>query len=340
MKKILLSLVVFFALFNFAKAQFTVAVVNADYYQAYEFDPVITALNNSGYTYILFDRPTSQITYANIQNYDMVLWYQGNDGVDTLLWDVSDTASLGIGAIKFTAGLMEYAANGGIIWIDGLDMLYDIYGSAPDNFATGDFIYDTFGISKYLSQSYANDGSLGVSYFQHDAGDALMTVDQIAWTYSTLYFVDGLEITGDATALYTMGGDASYPLLGQVTALYHNNYIFSGIRLGKVTPQTDLDQIISDMFAAAEAGNFQPTTINDVNNSNITIYPNPASDYIIINSDVNNFDVEISDITGRIVISEKAHNNSTINISNLTAGIYSVSVISDNQKSTSKIVIN
>lgn len=342
MKKVLLFVVVVLMSFNYLNAQFTVAVVNADF-NGYEFENVITALDNSGYTYTLIDTPHYQISYEDIMDYDMVLWYQGNDGIDTLLWDLSDTASLGTHAIKFTAGLTEYVTNGGILWIDGLDMLYDVYGGAPETFAAGDFVYDVLGISEYMSQSYADDGSLGVSYLQHDAGDALMTVDQIAWSYSTLYYVDGLSITDEATALYTMGGDASYPLLDQVVALYRYNFIFSGLRLGKIDPQTDLDQVIADMFAAAEGGNFpiDPAfaNINNVNNTNVTIYPNPATDYIIINSDLDNFDVEISDITGRIVISENIDNNSSINTSNLCAGIYNVSVISNKSVSSYKIIV-
>lgn len=342
MKKVLLFVVAVLMSISYMNAQFTVAVVNADF-NGYEFENVVTALDNSGYTYSLIDTPHYQISYEDIMDYDMVLWYQGNDGVDTLLWDVSDTASLGIDAIKFTEGLMEYAANGGIIWIDGLDMLYDIYGGAPETFAEGDFVYDVLGISEYLSQSYADDGSLGVSSLKHDTGDALMTVDEITWSYSTLWYVDGLSITDEATALYNMSGDAGYPLLDQVVALYRYNFIFSGMRIGKIDPQTDLDQVIADMFAAAEGGSFPQdpnfTTVKDINNTNVTIYPNPASDYIIVNSDYNNFNVEISDITGRTIISQNVDNNSTINVSSLNAGVYNVTIISNNTISSHKIII-
>lgn len=326
---------------SFATAQFSVAVIDADY-NGYEFDNVITALDSSGYTYTLIDTPHYQISYDDIKDYNMVLLYEGNDGVDTLLWDVSDTASQGAGAIKLTAGLTQYVANGGILWVDGLDMLYDIYGQAPKTFNPGDFVYDVFGISQYMSQSYNDDGSLGVSYYLHEPSDNLLSVDTIRWSYSTLWHADGLAITDEATPLYTMGGDANYPLLGQVTALYRYNFIFTGFRLGRVVPQDDLNQLILDMFNAAAAGNFHADTtssINDLNNANVKIFPNPASDYITVSSDYDNFDVEISDVTGRIILSKHVDNNSRIDISNIPAGIYNVSIISDKQKSTSKIIV-
>ena len=56
----------------------------------------------------------------------------------------------------------------------------------------------------------------------------------------------------------------------------------------------------------------------------ISIYPNPANDVLFINSDNNNIEIDLLDLTGKIVLSSK--NTSRINISSINPGYYIVSV--------------
>ena len=64
----------------------------------------------------------------------------------------------------------------------------------------------------------------------------------------------------------------------------------------------------------------------------ITIYPNPAQDYIIVNTVKNNAEIQIVNNVGQIVLRQKLlSNNQKINIENLRTGIYVVKVFGETQ---------
>ena len=110
--------------------------------------------------------------------------------------------------------------------------------------------------------------------------------------------------------------------------LYFNS--FEGSSTGNVSFNTEL---IST--AAVEEGN---------QNNNITIYPNPASDYVnlICESSKKDNIIYISDLNGKIVLKEKTTNSFSainVNVSNFKKGIYIVSLVSDNFIKKEKLII-
>ena len=79
--------------------------------------------------------------------------------------------------------------------------------------------------------------------------------------------------------------------------------------------------------------------INEITvTSEITIYPNPASDYINIHSPAD-FRFQILDITGRIVL-ETIAENKQINVSQIPSGIYILRGINQQTQFTRKLIIN
>jgi hypothetical protein len=73
-------------------------------------------------------------------------------------------------------------------------------------------------------------------------------------------------------------------------------------------------------------------------NHDINIFPNPAKDIISVNTTFKISNYEVADISGRIVLSGKL-NNESIDISSLRNGLYSIILItSDNKKMYGKIV--
>jgi hypothetical protein len=65
------------------------------------------------------------------------------------------------------------------------------------------------------------------------------------------------------------------------------------------------------------------TSINEVADVNVALYPNPASNQITIQTDVAMDNVTIVDRLGRMVGSYSASGNETkVNVSALSAGIY------------------
>ncbi len=89
--------------------------------------------------------------------------------------------------------------------------------------------------------------------------------------------------------------------------------------------------------------NIYTKTSNIVSDNIISVYPNPASEYINIRTTsqpINN--VKIFDISGKVVVNLtnlKAENTLTINISNLEKGLYTV-VINNEYSSIQKLIFN
>ncbi len=338
-------MIAFFAV-SIANAQFTVMLVDDDQNGA-EADPIVTALDNWGGVYTYHSTEVSGIpTYDDISSFDLVMWYTGNDGLSLRLWDVSDTTGVGSGAVKFNDALTQYYNAGGVIWIDGLDFLYDLEYATPTDFTSGDFVYDILGITQYTSQSHQDDGvySDGVEQMDIATSNTLTTVDPITWSFSTLHNADGLIIRDDATALYKMGPIA-YDLAGQITAFYRNNIITSGLRLGKISPQTDLDLLVSEMITAADDGSFPAAvSVNEISKLSLNIYPNPVTETATINlSEINTAsELMIFDNMGRNVYSQAlnaSQENVTINVSDLASGLYHINITSNNSIFTTKFSV-
>jgi hypothetical protein len=75
----------------------------------------------------------------------------------------------------------------------------------------------------------------------------------------------------------------------------------------------------------------------------IKLYPNPVNDVLSINaSNISITNLEIMDINGRVIKSILTDNSfeATINVSNLSAGVYMINIYTENNKTTKKFVKN
>lgn len=72
----------------------------------------------------------------------------------------------------------------------------------------------------------------------------------------------------------------------------------------------------------------QPLGITEQKKDVVLIYPNPASDklYIEMSAEITPFDFRIVDINGRIIHSQKSFSGKSIDVSGLSAGVYSISL--------------
>lgn len=91
--------------------------------------------------------------------------------------------------------------------------------------------------------------------------------------------------------------------------------------------------IILDEIKVVVYGSLQG--IDDVNTTNISVYPNPANDVLNIRGE-NISEVELIDVNGRIVINER--NAESLNIGSLPAGVYMVRVVTAEGIFTQKVV--
>lgn len=85
------------------------------------------------------------------------------------------------------------------------------------------------------------------------------------------------------------------------------------------------------------------TTVDTANNKDVTanaysIYPTHVKDVLHFNNVPNNANITINSIDGKLVLSSKANNNSPLNLNNLTAGVYLITIEKDGQKTVQKFI--
>jgi hypothetical protein len=86
--------------------------------------------------------------------------------------------------------------------------------------------------------------------------------------------------------------------------------------------------------------NFNTVGITEQVHNAFGMYPNPASDNIIVESTIGST-IVIFDAIGNQVFASKATSSKTeIALTDLSNGIYFVKVISDNNESTQKLIIS
>ncbi len=291
-----------------------------------------------------------------LNDYDLVIWYTGNNGLALYLWDSTNMED-----VKFNTELTTYINNKGNVWIQGLDFMYDVFGGAPKDFTSGQFIYDYMGISKYAAQSRADDGEEGASgpgVAQLDvvAGNGVSTFTPILWAYPTLYFVDGFEITDAAQGMYKMG-PTGYALDAYYSALYTQQadkgiVMTWPVETARLDTQDNTDAVFDEVLAFFEANSSISTGFEDIS-ANFAqveaVFPNPTREnselaYTLIKSADVQFN--LIDMTGRSVFSENygklktGRHSIQINKAtlNLRGGIYMYSLTIDNQRFTGKVI--
>lgn len=331
-------------------ADFEILLVNDNANGVDRYKELDTTLTNLNYAYDIYN-----IVYTNdfpdattLSFYNVVIWYTGNDGAGLYLWDISDTNNY-----KFNEPLMDYLDNGGIIWLQGLDFFYDIYGSAPDNFTEGQFIYDYMGVASYFAQSYVDDGEMGVPQLDVVPGNPICSYTPIQWVYTTMWYVDALEKTTAAQGIYTLGPDG-YVFDEYYAGIYNeygNSKIFTtSVETARIDTEENTDELFFEVLEY-----FRLMTSNDKhhlkkNNIKIEAYPNPTSDNITFSYSLlreSFVELELYGIRGDKVISKNLGNQqsglNSITVSleefNLPSGLYSYIFKIDNRNFTGKIVL-
>jgi hypothetical protein len=84
-----------------------------------------------------------------------------------------------------------------------------------------------------------------------------------------------------------------------------------------------------------------PSSLNPISISNVEVFPNPSSGIITVSCDENLKNIEIYNVLGSLIQSEKIHfqNEITINLSHLSSGIYHLVLRNENLVLNQKIII-
>ena len=79
--------------------------------------------------------------------------------------------------------------------------------------------------------------------------------------------------------------------------------------------------------------------INQVDNGVVNVYPNPFNDFIQVQTDqAGSCELELTDISGRIIVKEDFEQNQTLHLSELPKGIYTIKVTTA-QSAFSKLIV-
>ena len=84
-----------------------------------------------------------------------------------------------------------------------------------------------------------------------------------------------------------------------------------------------------------------PSGINNIKQSQFNLYPNPTDGVFVIELEENSkYDVTVIDILGKTVYTSSINNmNTTIDLSGLDKGVYTVELKDENSRYTEKLIV-
>lgn len=278
-----------------------------------------------------------------MSNFDLIVWHTSTQGVDLVLWNEMD---------EDNEALTSYLEGGGKLWLVGNDFLFDRYDNPPISFSLDDFPNKYLGITSYDLQSYGDDGGLGVPTLVPDPNAVIENLNDLSWSFPTLWWVDGVSLNNDAQAIYRMGDD-DYIFADTISAVYHDNgtsqvltYFFD------LALAEDIEMIKSNVFLVMIFFDELFTKNEDIETPewSIEIFPNPVSFHSTINFSLETsayVSVSLMDIHGRTITNVLPYqwlNNGVQSIpinamKNMANGFYFVKVQIGNESLVKPIVM-
>jgi len=256
---------------------------------------------------------------SEMENYDLIIWHTSTDGVGLHLWEGQD---------EDNADLTAYLETGGNLWLVGLDFLFDRYGAPTVSFSEGDFVFDFLGIASYDSQSYGDDGNLGVPLVSPLPDAPIPGLADISWNLGPLWWVDGVTPSPGTPAVYKMDGE-EYPLIDEACAILKQEAEFSALvylfDLALAIP-SDMDGNIGSVLEYFE--NLVLGTDEREIDERIILYPNPVRSYFRIKTEKRINSMTILDASGRIVAQYEGEYDK-YPVFDLKHGVYTVKVLEE-----------
>ena len=143
-------------------------------------------------------------------------------------------------------------------------------------------------------------------------------------------FMKMLPGAGGKTINLTANQQATFQITGDLNGTFIEE--MNDLEIIVFVQKTDKTMLQSTVSGA-------PTGIEKVDSKEVHIYPNPANDEIYIKN-AQGTNIKIIDLQGRVLISDYCSDNNTqIDVSYLSKGVYFVQIIVDNNIKTKKIII-
>ncbi|MCX6251589.1 MAG: T9SS type A sorting domain-containing protein [Bacteroidetes bacterium] len=209
---------------------------------------------------------------------------------------------------------------------------------------------DAFYNNQFLYTSFINDSTGWSGHFNNSSTDdgIYKFIDVLAPPVADFMSPD---------TLITFGGQVHFTNLSQNKPTSYN-WTFQGGSPASSTLKTppaityiafgDYDvtlNVVSDFgsntIVKPDYIHVWPVGINDISKASITMYPNPVTDYININSTVNIKEVQVINLIGQVVLSQRFDTKTvTLNTTGLKSGVYNLKVKLENGIVNKKIVVN
>ncbi|APZ46124.1 hypothetical protein BW723_07350 [Polaribacter reichenbachii] len=303
---------------------------------------VITNYTDSG-TNVVTESPYKSIISSDATVIEIALTgtdvtSSSSSAVDSQTPDIGYDGNL----IDATATYMLVSApsNPKGVRIDGTSNSDDANGVIND---TGDHTSWTL----YDSVGYGDDDDVDAN----ENGEYLY--GQIVYVQDNANFSAKHFITTSATIVdFATTSDANYILRqGTKTGFTADDWIVSANGSGSSVPNwifsTSSSKVYPDEFLGWEGikdvyGQLNPTaaslSVDSFFSSKVSVYPNPASEFVKITSQVELNKVEIFNLLGKKVISTSKLNNNNLDISSLSKGVYLMKLTSGDSVATRKLI--
>jgi hypothetical protein len=279
---------------------------------------------------------TVTIGATPVQGYRFVQWNDGNTQNPRTFTVTRDTTFTAIfDVIEYKVLLSANNANRGTVSGDGTYA----YNSMVTVSATPNTGF------RFVFWNDGNTDSMRVITVTRDSAfDALFGIEDMYYVYAAPSNPTMGSVTG-SDDYHKRHGDSpifkseyAANSIASITAIPNTGYRFVQWDDGNTENPRAFTVTQDAIFKAI----FTSTTgVTDIESSAISIYPNPAEDYItvILPENVSNAVFTVYDMQGKALLQQNISNKETVSVSNLAAGIYIYSMRTEKENYQGKIVL-
>lgn len=131
------------------------------------------------------------------------------------------------------------------------------------------------------------------------------------------------------------GATSEYTLVRKLNVFAGTTNWAVGATQWDVYPQNTFAQ-----FGNHAIGNCATASINDEQAWDVSIFPNPTSGHLTINSEMDNYSLQVFDLTGKAVINKNnLSENTQVDLGSLSNGIYMIKLNNGSNQLTKKIIV-
>ena len=276
-----------------------VTSVTATYDTPGQYDVIVSVTNTTG--------TTTETLSVDVRHYDYYCGFES--AADMAGWKTVDADGDGYG------WMLHSKANNGDSAIASASYINNIGALTPDNWLISPRIKVT-SADAVLEWTV---GGVDASYYaEHYSVLVSVTDTAISSFHRTLYSGDNESVNYHSKSV-PLGSD----LVGKsiYIAFRHHDC-------------RDIYWMLVDDFGLNGARISDPVSIENASNIEMSVYPNPATDYVMVNAEGLQ-EVNVLDLNGRVL---STTTSSKVDLSTLSAGVYFVRVITENGTATEKIV--